>query len=48
MRKYRITLVVNLNNDMETADWIADAIYEQLERGEDLESFEAKRIGQHE
>jgi hypothetical protein len=48
MRKYAITMVINLNDDMETADWVADVIQEKLERNEDLVSFEVERIGQHE
>lgn len=47
MKKFVVTLVVNLNNDMD-ADWIADAVQDQLERGEDLLSFEVEKVGQHE
>jgi hypothetical protein len=43
MRQYEITLKVSLNNDAEP-DFIADAICEQLERYEDLISFNVEEV----
>jgi len=43
MKTHKIVVEVRLENDSDT-DWIADAIFEQLQIGEDLLKFKTEEV----
>jgi hypothetical protein len=43
MKTHKIVVEVRLENDSDT-DWIADAIFEQLQTGEDLLKFKTEEV----